>query len=87
MGLNNFYRSGDLGYVLSDGNMASLHRHDEQVMILGKLVEPEEVENVLNEYPDVERGIVRAFPDEAGLHYLVAYVVPRNGVHSFEVIV
>ncbi len=73
-----FYRSGDMGYVLPDGNMAFLHRRDEQVMILGKRVEPEEVENVLNEYPEVERGIVRAFLDEGGLHYLVAYIIPRK---------
>ncbi len=73
------YRSGDMGYVLPDGNMAFLHRRDEQVMILGKRVEPEEVENVLNEYPEVERGIVRAFLDEGGLHYLVAYIIPGKG--------
>ncbi len=69
------YRSGDLGYMLPDGNLAFLHRRDEQVMILGKRVEPEEVENVLNTCPCVERGIVRAFLDENGLHYLVAYIV------------
>lgn len=74
-----FYRSGDMGYVLPDGNIAFLHRRDEQVMILGKRVEPEEVENVLNDYPEVDRGIVRAFIDEGGLHYLVAYIVPRKG--------
>lgn len=74
-----FYRSGDLGYVLPDGNLAFLHRRDDQVMILGRRVEPEEVENVLNEYPKIERGIVRAFKDEAGLHYLVAYIVPNVG--------
>ena len=73
------YRSGDMGYVLPDGNLAFLHRRDEQVMIHGKRVEPEEVENVLNAHPDVERGIVRAFLDEGGLHYLIAYVVPRKG--------
>lgn len=73
------YRSGDLGYVMEDGNMAFLHRSDDQVMILGRRVEPEEVENVLNEFPEVERGIVRAFLDEGGLHYLVAYVHPSEG--------
>lgn len=73
------YRSGDMGYVLPDGNIAFLHRRDEQVMILGKRVEPEEVENVLTDYPKIERGIVRAFVDEAGLHYLVGYIVPRSG--------
>lgn len=74
-----FYRSGDLGYELSDGNLAFLHRRDDQVMILGRRVEPEEVENVLNEYPEIDRGIVKAFKDEAGLHYLVAYIVPNVG--------
>lgn len=72
------YRSGDLGYRLSDGNIAFLHRKDEQVMILGKRVEPEEVENVLNESPEVEQGVVRPFTDENGLSYLVAYFVPRG---------
>lgn len=74
-----FYRSGDLGYYLPDGNLVFLHRKDDQVMILGKRVEPEEVENVLNEYADIDRGIVRAFKDEAGLHYLAAYIVPNVG--------
>lgn len=69
------YRSGDLGYLLPDGNIAFLHRRDKQVMILGRRVEPDEVENVLNESPCVERGIVRAFTDEQGLAYLTAYIV------------
>lgn len=73
------YRSGDLGYELPDGNIAFLHRRDDQVMILGKRVEPEEVENVLNTCPQVERGVVRAFQEDNGLHYLTAYIVPKEG--------
>ena len=73
------YRSGDLGYELPDGNIAFLHRRDDQVMILGKRVEPEEVENVLNTCPKVERGVVRAFLDDNGLHYLTAYIIPKEG--------
>lgn len=72
------YRSGDLGYRLPDGNIAFLRRKDRQVMILGRRVEPEEVENVLNESPCVERGVVRAFTDEQGLPYLTAYFVPSH---------
>lgn len=72
------YRSGDLGYMLEDGNIAFLHRKDRQVMIAGKRVEPAEVENVLNESPCVERGVVRAFADEEGLAYLTAYFVPSH---------
>ena len=73
------YKSGDMGYILPDGNMVFIHRRDEQVMILGKRVEPEEVENILNEYPAIERGAVRALKDEAGLHFLVAYIVKKEG--------
>lgn len=72
------YRSGDLGYRMSDGNIAFLRRKDRQVMILGRRVEPEEVENVLNESSCVERGVVRAFTDGQGLAYLTAYFVPSH---------
>ena len=72
------YRSGDLCYRMSDGNIAFLRRKDRQVMILGRRVEPEEVENVLNESPCVERGVVRAFTDGQGLAYLTAYFVPSH---------
>ena len=72
------YRSGDLGYRLPDGNIAFLHRKDEQVMILGKRVEPDEVENVLNTAPEVERGVVCPYSDDSGLSYLVAYFVPKG---------
>lgn len=80
-----FYRSGDLGYELPDGNIAFLRRRDDQVMILGKRVEPEEVENVLNTCPGVERGVVRAFLDDNSLHYLVAYLVPGNDCRLYEI--
>ncbi len=79
------YRSGDLGYELPDGNIAFLHRRDDQVMILGKRVEPEEVENVLNTCPQVERGVVRAFLDDNGLHYLTAYIIPKEGATLKEI--
>lgn len=75
------YRSGDLGYEMEDGNLVFLHRKDHQVMILGRRVEPDEVENILSEYEGLERGIVRAFKDESGLHFLVAYIVVNESFH------
>lgn len=72
------YRSGDEGYLLPDGQLAFTHRLDDQVMIMGKRVEPAEVENVLNSAPGVERGVVRSFRDAKGLSYLVAYFVPKK---------
>ena len=73
------YRSGDLGYILPDGNIAFLHRKDKQVMILGKRVESDEVENLLNTCSEVETAVVEAYTDRNQLAYLVAYIVPRDG--------
>lgn len=72
------YRSGDLGYLLPDGNLAFLHRKDKQVMILGKRVEPDEVESVLCNCPGVRQGAVQPYMDEQHLSYLVAYIVPED---------
>ena len=72
------YRSGDLGYVLPDGNIAFLHRKDTQIMIYGKRVEVSEVESRLYQCESVQQAIVRAFTDENGLSYMTAYVVPAD---------
>ncbi len=72
------YRSGDLGYVLPDGNIAFLHRKDTQIMIYGKRVEVAEVESRLYQCDDVQQAVVRAYKDEDGLAYMIAYVVPED---------
>jgi D-alanine--poly(phosphoribitol) ligase subunit 1 len=72
------YRSGDLGIMQPDGNVLFLYRKDTQVMILGKRVEPCEVQNVLSQCDEVEKGVVRSEIDEQGLAYLTAYVVPKD---------
>lgn len=73
------YRSGDLGYFLPDGSLAFLHRKDTQIMIYGKRVEVMEVEASLYQCRGVAQAVVRAFTDEAGLAYMIAYVVPSGG--------
>ena len=72
------YRSGDLGYILPDGNIAFLHRKDNQIMIYGKRVEVAEVESRLYQCQNVQQAVVRAFTDEDGLSYMTAYVVPAD---------
>jgi D-alanine--poly(phosphoribitol) ligase subunit 1 len=72
------YRSGDLGYVMPDGNLAFLRRQDTQIMIYGKRVEVAEVESRLYQCRDVQQAVVRAFTDEDGLSYMTAYVVPSS---------
>lgn len=76
------YRSGDLGYVLPDGNLAFVRRKDTQVMILGKRVEADEVQSVILSYPGIHQAAVVPYTDSNNLSYLVAYVVPENNCFS-----
>ncbi len=75
---NVMYRSGDLAYVLPDGNIAFLRRKDSQIMIYGKRVEISEVESQLYKCTGVEQAVVRAFADEDGLAYMTAYIVSSD---------
>lgn len=80
------YHSGDLGYILPNGDLAFLHRMDTQIMIYGKRVEIAETESVLCGCAGVSQGIVRAFKDEDGLSYMIAYYVPaRNNIKISEI--
>lgn len=72
-----FYKSGDLGKRLPNGNIAFMKRADQQVMILGKRVEMQEVENVLNRNTLIEQAVVIANADDDGLAYISAYFVPQ----------
>ncbi len=72
------YRSGDLGYLLKDGNFAFLHRKDDQIMIYGRRVEIAEVESRLYKCDDVDQAVVRALTDKYGLSYMAAYIVPAG---------
>lgn len=75
---NVMYRSGDLGYLLPDGNIAFLRRKDTQIMIRGKRVEVMEVESQLYQCDGISQAVVRPFTDENGLSYMIAYIVPAH---------
>ena len=47
------HKTGDWGRLLSDDNIEVLGRTDRQVKIRGVRVEPEEIENILLQHPDV----------------------------------
>ncbi len=74
--IGKIYHSGDLGYFLPSGDIAFLHRKDTQIMIYGKRVEVTEVESRLFKCRGVKQAVVKAFIDEDGLSYMIAYIVP-----------
>lgn len=72
------YHSGDLGYMLPDGNIAFLHRKDTQIMIRGKRVEVSEVENILLQSGMIRQACVCPKTDDKHLSYMVAYIVKKD---------
>lgn len=68
------YISGDLGYELEDGKIAFIGRKDDQVMILGKRVEPTEVESVLTKIDEIQRACVLTEQDDNHLFHLHAFL-------------
>ncbi len=74
-----FYRTGDLGRWLPDGNLEFLGRADYQVKIRGYRVELGEIETVLLSHPEILEAAVRVWDRSETDKRIVAYVIPKNG--------
>jgi len=70
-----WYRTGDLGRYLPDGNIEILGRDDFQVKIHGHRIELGEIDHVLTSCEGVEAAATVATPRDAGPTRLVAFAV------------
>lgn len=70
-----FYRTGDLGRRLDDGDLECLGRVDHQVKIRGFRIELGEIESVLRAVPGVREVLVMARSEGPGDPRLIAYWV------------
>ncbi|MFI8415591.1 non-ribosomal peptide synthetase [Serratia sp. NPDC078593] len=76
------YRSGDKGRWLPDGNLEFLGRLDRQVKVRGYRVELAEIEQILQQHPDVVQAAVKLWPLNEGDARLVAYCCGGEGEQS-----
>ncbi len=74
----NLYRTGDLGRLLPDGQIAFMGRLDDQIKVMGHRIEPNEIVTVLDRHPEIEASFVCTYTDPSGDQRLVAYVVPTT---------
>ena len=74
-----WYRTGDLGRSLPNGEISFLGRKDDQIKIRGYRIELNEINAVLNEHHSVQASVVIAREDVPGDKRLVAYIVLAAG--------
>ena len=75
------YRTGDRGRRRPDGEIEFCGRSDRQVKIRGQRVELDEIGSALSRHPAIDFAAVSLKASEAGENQLVAYVLPKEGVH------
>jgi amino acid adenylation domain-containing protein len=73
-----FYRTGDLGRYLPDGNLEFNGRIDHQVKVRGQRIELGEIETALRQHAEVKEVVVVDALYAPGDQRLIAYVVPSQ---------
>lgn len=74
-----WFRTGDLGALNADGTLQYAGRSSEMIKRSGINVSPAEVEEVLQQHPNVGLAGVTGAPDARRDEIIVAFVVPRPG--------
>ncbi len=77
--VNGWLKTGDLGLRDEDGYFTFLARDDDVITSAGYRIGPSEIENCLNEHPDVVMSAVVGAPDALRTQVVKAYVVLREG--------
>jgi long-chain acyl-CoA synthetase len=73
-----FFRSGDVGVILPDGQLKIVDRMKDMVLVSGFNVYPNEVEDVLASHPGVVEAAVIGLPDEHSGEAVTAFVVKKD---------
>ena len=74
-----YFRTGDLGALGDDGALRFAGRSSEMIKRSGINVAPAEVEEVLQQHPDVAQAGVTGITDPIRDELIIAYVTPKAG--------
>jgi acyl carrier protein len=78
-----FYKTGDIGRWLSDGNIEYRGRKDKQLKIRGFRVEPGEIETLIMASKGVQNCVIIDKEDHLNQKYLLAYIVTEDDYDQF----
>ncbi len=79
-----WYRTGDLGRLLPNGEISFLGRRDDQIKIRGHRIELNEITTALKQHPSVRTAVAIVREDSPNEKKLVAYIVPANSFYDEE---
>lgn len=74
-----WFRTGDVGYIDSDGDLHLVDRANDLIIVNGFNVYPREVEKIISEMPGVLEAAVVGVIDERSGEAVKAVVVPKPG--------
>jgi acyl-CoA synthetase (AMP-forming)/AMP-acid ligase II len=74
-----WYHTGDLGKLDEDGFLYVSGRVDDMIIVAGKNIHPEDIEQVLLQHPEMQEAAVIGRPDEMRGQTIVAFVLPKPG--------
>nr|WP_233574019.1 AMP-binding protein [Amycolatopsis panacis] len=74
-----WFRTGDVGYLDSDGDLHLVDRANDLIIVNGFNVFPHEVEEVISQLPEVAEAAVVGVVDERSGEAVKAVVVPADG--------
>lgn len=81
-----YYHTGDLGYIDGAGLLHIKGRRDNMFISGGENIYPEEIENALNEHPDIDRAVVVPVPDhDFGFRPTAFVEVGHDSISSEEI--
>jgi len=75
-----YFKTGDLGKLLPDGQLVHLGRMDNMVKIKGVRIELDSIENHMRSYPGIVQVASRAIEDQKGNKRLASYFVSEKGI-------
>ena len=73
------YKTGDIGFYDTEGNLVFLYRKDNMIKVRGHRVELGEIERTISSHDSVDLAVVTCVPDETTTNRVAAFVSWRSG--------
>jgi len=83
--VNNYFRTGDLGFVDYDGNLFLSGRLKDVIIVGGENVYAVDIEDIINSFDSVEECAVTSIKDEYFGEIPAAFIVPNDGFNLLDI--